>query len=175
MNIENPEEELDIRLRQQPVPGEGLTVAPGQYPYERPSTFSDPEALLDSLFVRIMEPRALSYLLTLMDNGTPVELLIESLVESMVGEGVANVNLMFLLIPPLVVILTRVADAAGVKWKLATDQVDDSEMRENLLRMRGNRISNNQLDKAMQAVKKSSDIPGMTKKMGLMTRPEAII
>ena len=60
-----------------PVPGQGMTGAPGQYPWERPSRISKPEDAAMSIISKLEnDPEAEGTILNLMASGIPIENLV---------------------------------------------------------------------------------------------------
>lgn len=165
---------LDEFEREQPVPGEALTKAPKSLPSERPSRFSNPEEVLDRLFENIVKPENATKLLALLDAGVPLDVLVAQVVQNAFGEGTVNANMYFIMLPPLIVIFSRMADAAGVEWRLSTDRPKSNDELFHIVGRR--RISSNAVAKAMDSGSKSAkELTKMPEKGGLMARPESIM
>jgi hypothetical protein len=60
-----------------PVPGQSLTDEPGNYPWEHPPQYSDPEEVLDLLFDKLGEPEVVEQVIAMLDSGVPVEAIVE--------------------------------------------------------------------------------------------------
>lgn len=172
-DLANPEL-LEQFEREQPVPGEALTQGPQSLPSERPSRFSSAEEVLERIFENLMKPENATQLLALLDAGVPLDLLVAQVIQNAFGEGGVNANMYFLLVPPLVVMFSRMAEAAGIEYKLSTDK---PKQRDDLFQIVGRRrISTNQVNKAMTSGKKSADeLRNLPKKGGIMQRPEGIL
>ena len=53
----------DEEIFNAPIPGESMTVAPGQYPYDRPPQTSNAEEAVGKLFTAISKPKTMNKLL----------------------------------------------------------------------------------------------------------------
>ena len=71
-----------------PVPGQGMTGAPGQYPWERPARISKPEDAAMSIISKLeSDPEAEGTILNLMASGVPIENLVNTIALAGFGEG----------------------------------------------------------------------------------------
>lgn len=168
-------EEYTASRHDREMPGQAFTVAPKTRPYDKPSHFSSVEETLDVMFRRLTQPRAASQLLALADSGIELDIIIATLVQSMFGEGEINSNMVFLMVPPLTVMLMRMVEAAGIEPKFSSDEnkIDTPEI---LYKLKSANVSGKQISKATEAAKKSTDqLSNMPKKMGLMKRPEGVV
>jgi hypothetical protein len=141
-------------------------------PYDRPAEHADAGEYIRVLLKTLTkEDIALQYL-AIMDQGVPLEQVVAGIAGTAFGEGKVPAAAAYLLIPPLTVLLHRMASAAGIDVVLLGGEVKPKTPRI----MVDSRISPNRLSKAIRAGKKSNDdVVNMPKKMGLMKRPEGII
>lgn len=155
------------------LPGESFGNARRTMPFDRPSDDSSVEDFLDKLFTRLTKEENVSQFIAMMDAGVEIDMLIYTLVESAFGEGKINANMVFLTIPPLTVMLFRMADAAGITPVVSTDK-RPKKVPEILLHNLP--PSSTRVEKAVRAAKLSkNEIANMPKRGGLMKRPEGII
>ena len=71
-----------------PVPGQGMTGAPGQYPWERPARQSKPENAAMSIIKKIEnDPKTEVTILNLMASGIPIENLVNTISLAGFSEG----------------------------------------------------------------------------------------
>lgn len=158
-----------------PIPGEAFTGAPKTLPFEKPSQFTSVEEYLEVIFERMTQPRQAAQFLALVDSGIELDLVIASLVQSMFGEGQINANMVFLVVPPLTIMLMRMAEAAGIEPKVSSDP-NKMETPEILYKLKGAAISGNQVSKATKAAKtSSSQLSDLPKKGGLMKRISGVV
>lgn len=104
------------------IPGEALTRPPRTMPYDRPSQFSDPAQAMDFVFKKVMEPKTAIRLLSMLEVGMPIEVIVETILSHGFGEGFINATMLPIMVGPLTVILWRMADAAGIKPTISTDK-----------------------------------------------------
>lgn len=170
------QDKVDALHSDAPMPGQSWTNPRRTLPFDRPSDEASVEEYLDKIFRRMTDQRIATQFLSMVDAGIPLDHIVQTLVQSMFGEGKINANMLFLMIPPLTVMLWRMAEAAGLSPVVSTDdkKVDVPEM---MLITKGKAGSGaKKVDKAIDALEKSrDDIKGMPKKEGLMKRPEAMI
>ena len=171
-------EKLEALQNDAPLGGEAWRHRPKTMPYDRPSEYSSVEEYLDQFFKNLTKPKAVSEFLALIEAGVELDILVETLVESMYGEGKINATMAPLIVPPLTVILMRMAEAAGVEFRLSDDPDEGriSEMHFQLAEIKERGQDKNKVNKSKNAGEKSSDeLSNMPKRMGLMKRPESIV
>ncbi len=153
-----------------PMPGQAWTNPRRTLPFDRPSEDTNVEEYLDKIFRKLADPDVASKFLSILEAGVPIDTLVQVVIQSMVGEGKINTNMMFLMAPPLTVMMYRMAEAAGISPTLTTDD-KKTDIPGLMLNLKGGK-----LDKATKAASISKDeLVGMTRKEGLMKRPEGII
>lgn len=130
-----------------PIPGESLTSKPGSKPYERPPQYTEPEEALDFLFSRLMQRRVGAEILAYIESGVPVDMLAHMLIMSGFGEGKWPVTVVHQMAGPVVVMLTRMADAAKIKWHVSTD-TDEEELPDILNKLAAQKVNTQKPDAA---------------------------
>jgi hypothetical protein len=159
-----------------PMGGEAWRHAPQTMPYDRPSEYHRVEDALDMVFRNLTSPRALSNFLALMESGVALDQFVELTVISMYGEGKINAMMAPLIVPPLTVMLLRVAEAAGIDPTFSDDPNANQVPMAMLMDIKRRGRDNNKMNKAVSANEKSQEeLKGMSKNMGLMKRPESIV
>ena len=81
-----------------PIPGQSLTDEPGNYPWEHAPKNTDPETIVNDLFLRMTKPEALEEILTMLDAGVPVEAIVRVMVFTVFAEGEFNTDVGFIII-----------------------------------------------------------------------------
>lgn len=156
---QQPQEEEDGKYRlgpesfDAPIPGESLTVEPGKYPYERPPEFTDVDDALDWLLERLVQPKVATETLALMESGVAVSVLVEMLLQSGFGEGKWSAPMMYLMAPPLTIILTHMADAAGVGYMVTPEDGKPEPISSVLMRKKSASVGASQVAKGRASVK----------------------
>ena len=85
-------EEPTINPFNAPIPGQGLTDEPGNYPWEHPPQFPEIEDAADFIYERLSNPKQLKRLLTMMRIGVPIEALVKVITFSGFLEGKFTVD-----------------------------------------------------------------------------------
>ena len=98
-----------------PIPGQSLTDEPGNYPWEHAPKNTDPEEIVNDLFLRMTKPEALEEILTMLDAGVPVEAIVRVIVFTGFAEGEFNPDVGFIIIEPLMEAVTTIGLRAGIK------------------------------------------------------------
>ena len=84
-----------------PIPGMSLTKEPGNAPWEQPSLYSTPEEALGFYFQKLENEDTLDDILFVLENGFPLETLIESMTSAGVMEGYHTVDVKVIISPVL--------------------------------------------------------------------------
>ena len=98
-----------------PVPGQSLTDEPGNYPWEHPPQHNDPEEVLDLLFDKLGEPEVVEQVIAMLDSGVPVEAIVRVMTFSGFMNGKFNPDVGFLIIQPLMNMVSAIGIRAGIK------------------------------------------------------------
>ena len=56
-----------------PVPGQSLTDTPGNYPWEHPPLYTDPEEVTEFIWQTLHSEQLLEQVIAMLDAGVPVE------------------------------------------------------------------------------------------------------
>ena len=111
-----------------PVPGQSLTDEPGNYPWEHPPQFSDPEEVLDILFDKLGEPEVVEQVIAMLDSGVPVEAIVRVMTFSGFMNGKFNPDVGFLIIQPLMNMVSAIGIRAGIsKLKLSLEDLSNDD------------------------------------------------
>ena len=113
----NPEEETF----QGPIPGQFATDTPGANPYDRPPELTDPRQTLQKVWENLTKPEVAMEVVRIMDQGVTVDTLVNSLLQSMYGEGKVHISVLPLIAPSLGEMLVYMASKAGVTPRFRGD------------------------------------------------------
>lgn len=155
-----------------PIAGQAWQHEPRSMPWDRPPEHAKLDAALDFVFRRLRNPTVSKKFLNLMQAGMPVDMLAEMYLTQGFTNGKFGAPIMMQMVPPLIVIMFRMAETAGIQPKLSTDrdlQPVDFDPADMLAAEK--RISNNQSDLAVKANNKSSKelmAPNMADRQGFM-------
>ena len=128
-----------------PIPGQSLTDEPGNYPWEHAPKNTDPETIVNDLFLRMTKPEALEEILTMLDAGVPVEAIVRVMVFTGFAEGEFNPDVGFVIVEPLMEIITAIGIKAGIQdLKISLSDISNSEFKDNMAQLK---YANRQLEK----------------------------
>ena len=97
-----------------PIPGQSWQHAPRQMPWDRPAQFTDVNQALIYMFKRLRQPAITKQLLNLIDAGMPVDMLVQTMLTQGFMKGTFSATALIPMVGPLVVMLIRMADTAGL-------------------------------------------------------------
>lgn len=172
-----------------PIPGMSLTTEPGNRPWESPPMFTDVEDVIEHYINRIGEDASSNEMMNILEQGIPVNMLVDTLISTGVMEGVHTLESGLLAGTVVAEYIQAVADVEGVEYK-----VSSSDNRKKLSRgekLKYEKRIEEELQKDMDSKAKSSlfmtdekeetetkeddsATPSSSSK-GLMARPVAIL
>lgn len=147
-----------------PVPGQSLTDTPGNYPWEHPPQFTDPEEVTEYLWVTMHQKQLTEQLIAMLDAGVPVEAIGRTILFAGFMEGKFSPDLAFLITEPVMKMIAAIGIQGGVEKIVFSleDLTNKKQIRE--------------ITKVKMAKEKVAEITESTqediKKAGLMSRPE---
>ena len=148
-----------------PIPGQSLTDEPGNYPWEHPPKNTDPETIVNDLFIRMTQPEALQEILVMLDAGVPVEAIVRVMVFTGFAEGEFNPDVGFIIIEPLMEAVATIGLRAGVKnLKLSISDTGNKDFRKTMSELK---LANEQKEMPMHAKQIDNKKP-----RGLLAKPE---
>ena len=148
-----------------PIPGQSLTDEPGNYPWEHPPKNTDPETIVNDLFMRMTQPEALQEILVMLDAGVPVEAIVRVMVFTGFAEGEFNPDVGFIIIEPLMEAVATIGLRAGVKnLKLSISDTGNKDFRKTMSELK---LANEQKEMPMPTKKIKNKKP-----QGLLAKPE---
>jgi len=148
-----------------PIPGQSLTDEPGNYPWEHPPKNTDPETIVNDLFMRMTQPEALQEILVMLDAGVPVEAIVRVMVFTGFTEGEFNPDVGFIIIEPLMEAVATIGLRAGVKnLKLSISDTGNQDFRKTMAELK---LANEQKEMPMPAKEIENKKP-----QGLLAKPE---
>ena len=148
-----------------PIPGQSLTDEPGNYPWEHPPKNTDPETIVNDLFMRMTQPEALQEILVMLDAGIPVEAIVRVMVFTGFAEGEFNPDVGFIIIEPLMEAVATIGLRAGVKnLKLSISDTGNKDFRKTMSELK---LANEQKEMPMPTKEIENKKP-----RGLLAKPE---
>jgi len=148
-----------------PIPGQSLTDEPGNYPWEHPPKNTDPETIVNDLFMRMTQPEALQEILVMLDAGVPVEAIVRVMVFTGFAEGEFNPDVGFIIIEPLMEAVATIGLRAGIKnLKLSISDTGNKDFRKTMSELK---LANEQKEMPMPVKEIENKKP-----KGLLAKPE---
>tara|TARA_R100001082_G_scaffold95441_1_gene62625 strand:+ start:1294 stop:1803 length:510 start_codon:yes stop_codon:yes gene_type:complete len=150
-----------------PIPGQSLTDEPGNYPWEHAPKNTDPEEIVNDLFLRMTKPEALEEILTMLDAGVPVEAIVRVMVFTGFAEGEFNPDVGFIIIEPLMEAVATIGLRAGIKnLKISLSDISNKKFKKTMSELK---YANEQREMPadMEAIENK-------KPAGLLAKPEEI-
>ena len=99
-----------------PIPGQSLTEAPGNRPYERPPEIVDPEEAIQMHLTRLTDPERLEGVIDAIELGMDIRSLTTGILRSAVAEGIHTVDISLLVAPVLHEFIKATAEDAGLEY-----------------------------------------------------------
>tara|TARA_A100000172_G_scaffold21753_1_gene12352 strand:+ start:517 stop:1026 length:510 start_codon:yes stop_codon:yes gene_type:complete len=150
-----------------PVPGQGLTDNPGNYPWEHPPLYTDTSEAADFVWDRLHRPEFAEQMIAMLDAGIPVEALGRIIIFNGFMEGKWTPDIAFIIAEPIMKMIATMGMKAGVKnIRMSMEDITNKEAIKSIVKTK---LSNEDTEKAAMGVKE--DIKKIEKK-GLMTKPK---
>ena len=149
-----------------PIPGQGLTDEPGNYPWEHPPQFTDPDEAADFVWDRLHRPEFMEQVIAMLDAGIPVEALGRIVIFNGFMEGKWTPDVAFIIAEPIMKMIATMGLTAGVeKIRMSMSDITNNEQIQSIVRTKVNAEETAQAAKGVK-----QDIKKIDKK-GLMAKP----
>ena len=147
-----------------PVPGQSLTDTPGNYPWEHPPQFTDPEEATEFIWQTLHTEEFMEQVIGMLDAGVPIEAITRVIVFGGFVEGKFTPDLGFLITEPVMKMLMAIGVRAGLNnIRMSMQDVTNSKQLSEIAKIK---LSKENFNKSVKAVQ--SDV----KKTGIMSKPE---
>ena len=162
------EETFDNNPFDAPVPGQGLTDKPGNYPWEHPPQYTDTMEASEYIWDRMTHPLFVKQIIAMLDAGIPVEAIARIVVFSGFTEGKWTPDVGFMLAETVVKMVATIGFTAGVKkFRISMQDLTNNREMKTILNIRD---KNKELEKAGKSLGK--DVKDMPEQKGLMAPPQ---
>jgi len=119
-----------MALLDAPIPGQSLTAAPRNPPYERPPEISDPDEALMVHLSKLNDAEIMEGIVYLVEKGVDVRTITEGILRSAVMEGIHNIDVSLIVAPIIHEFIATTLDAVGVEYDHGFDDKEsESELR----------------------------------------------
>ena len=162
------EETFDNNPFDAPVPGQGLTDKPGNYPWDHPPQYTDTMEASEYIWDKLTHPSFVKLVIAMLDAGIPVEAIARIVVFAGFTEGKWTPDVGFMLAETVVKMVATIGFTAGVKkFKISMQDLTNNKQMKTILNIRD---KNNELEKAGKSL--GQDIKNTSEQKGLMAPPQ---
>ena len=162
------EETFDNNPFDAPVPGQGLTDKPGNYPWEHPPQYTDTMEASEYIWDRMTQPLFVKQIIAMLDAGIPVEAIARIVVFSGFTEGKWTPDVGFMLAETVVKMIATIGFTAGVKkFRISMQDLTNNREMKTILNIRD---KNRELEKAGKRL--GQDVKDMPEQKCLMALPQ---
>ena len=110
------------------VPGQSLTDKPGNYPWEHPPQYNDVDQVLELIFDQVTNERFAKQIISMLHAGVPVEAIVRVITFSGFLNGKFNPDVGFIVIEPLMNLISAIGIRAGVpNIRLSLEDLDEMD------------------------------------------------
>lgn len=172
-NITSPEEFIKQSQFDAEIPGESFTQSVGSNPMERPPQIADAEEALLKTFESLSDKKNIRQMLSLLESNMPIDTLVGSTLKGMVGEGIISPQAAIVMVPAMTVMMSRMAEAAGIDFKMSLEEDDPVTIEEVEMQ----KLKEINLDSVSSVNEQSSgELAALpTTEVGLMKSPKELI
>ena len=110
-----------------PIPGQGMTAPLGARPWQNPPQFTTVDQTLKFYIQRLTNDKMTNQIMDLLEAGVPIDTMVDTSELGGVMEGLHTVDVGMLVTPVLAELISNMADAADVEYKLYSTENDESK------------------------------------------------
>ena len=151
-----------------PVPGQGLTDKPGNYPWEHPPQYTNTMEATEFVWDKLTEPQFAEQVIGMLDAGIPVEAIGRIIVFSGFTEGKWTPDVAFIITEPIMKMIATIGIQGGVKkFRISTQDLTNNTEMKSILDVKK---SKQEFEKASKGVQE--EIKKQPEQKGLMAAPQ---
>ena len=153
-----------------PVPGQGLTDKPGNYPWEHPPQYTDTSEAADYVWDKLTQPQFAEQVIAMLDAGIPVEAIGRIIIFTGFAEGKWTPDVAFIITEPVMKMIAAVGIHGGVKKiRMSMQDLTNKKSLQSIVQIKENK-------KQFEAIAKgiAKDVGAQPKMGGLMAQPEQV-
>ena len=150
-----------------PVAGQGLTDEPGNYPWEHPPQFTDPDEAADFVWDRLHRPEFMEQVIAMLDAGIPIEAIARVILFGGFTDGKWSPDVAFIIAEPVMKMIATVGMLGGVKnFRISLEDMTNENELNSIMDIKSKK------EKFKKAAKNiAKDKPKIEQK-GLMAAPQ---
>lgn len=107
-----------------PIPGQSLTIEPGNAPWEQPPQTENLDEAIQLHISRLNKPQVVDGIIFMLDIGMPVRAITESIMTSAVMNGIHSVDMSVLVAPVVHEQVKTIGDEAGIAYDEGFEESD---------------------------------------------------
>jgi len=151
-----------------PVPGQGMTDKPGNYPWEHPPQYTDTQEATEFVWDKLTEPQFAEQVIGMLDAGIPVEAIGRIIVFSGFTEGKWTPDVAFIITEPIMKMIATVGIQGGVKkFRISMQDLTNNIAMQEVFDVKKNKGEFEAATKGVQA-----EIEKQPEQKGLMAAPQ---
>ena len=151
-----------------PVPGQGMTDKPGNYPWEHPPQYTDTMEASEYVWDKLTEPLFAQQVVAMLDAGIPVEAITRIVIFSGFTEGKWTPDVGFMLAETVVKMVATIGVTGGVKkFRISTEDLTNNNEITSIMDIKSKNEEFEKVGKSLQ-----EDIKEMPEQKGLMAPPQ---
>ena len=151
-----------------PVPGQGMTDKPGNYPWEHPPQYTDTMEATEFVWDKLTQPQFAEQVIGMLDAGIPVEAIGRIIVFSGFTEGKWTPDVAFIITEPIMKMIATIGIQGGVKkFRISTQDLTNNTEMKSILDVKKNQSEFEKASKGVQA-----EIEKQPEQKGLMAAPQ---
>ena len=133
-----------------PVPGQSLTDTPGNYPWEHPPQFTDPEEATEFIWQTLHTEEFMEQVIGMLDAGVPIEAIARVIVFGGFVEGKFTPDVGFLITEPVMKMLMAIGVRAGLNnIRMSMQDITNSKQMSDIAKIK---LSKKDFEKSVKAV-----------------------
>ena len=153
-----------------PVPGQGLTDKPGNYPWEHPPQYTDTSEAADYVWDKLTQPLFADQVIAMLDAGIPVEAIGRIIIFTGFAEGKWTPDVAFIIAEPIMKMIAAVGIHGGVKKiRMSMQDLTNKKSLQSIVQIKENKKQFETIAKGI-----AKDVGAQPKMGGLMAQPEQV-
>jgi hypothetical protein len=149
-----------------PVPGQGLTDKPGNYPWEHPPQYTDTSEAADYVWDKMTQPQFAEQIIGMLDAGIPIEAIGKIILFTGFAEGKWNPDVALIIAEPIMKMIAAIGVHGGVKkFRVSMSDLTNNKQMQSITQIKNN---NEQFEKIAKGIAMDTSA---TPQGGLMTPP----
>jgi hypothetical protein len=153
-----------------PVPGQGLTDKPGNYPWEHPPQYTDTSEAADYVWDKLTQPQFAEQVIAMLDAGIPVEAIGRIIIFTGFAEGKWTPDVAFIIAEPIMKMIAAVGIHGGVKKiRMSMQDLTNKKSLQSIVQIKENKKQFETIAKGI-----AKDVGAAPQMGGLMAQPEKV-